>query len=109
MIMMDYFGEMVRKKRREKGLSVRALVDACSERGVRISRSSINFLEMGKNLPTYSVAFSVAEVLGIDPEKALKAVFKQRVEHLREREKSYLEEFLRENKQISLDQYRITK
>ena len=107
---MVSFGEMVRKERRKEGLSVRALATACSEQaGVGISRSSVNFLEIGKNLPTYSVALSVAEVLGIDPEKALKAVFRERVEHFRDREKSYLEEFLRENKRLSLDQDKITK
>lgn len=105
---MNTFGETVRKKRREKGMSVRTLAEECSKyAGAGVSRSSINFLEIGKNLPTYNVAAVLAEVLGIDIEKALREVYKERVEHYKEREKNYLSEYLNENKKISVDSEKI--
>lgn len=107
---MGSFGEMVRKRRRDRGLSVIDLADAISKRaGANVSRSHINFIEIGRNLPTYRAAIALAEELDIDPEKALKSTFKDRVEHYRARERDYLEEFLRENKTVRVDIDRITK
>ena len=107
---MGAFGDLVRKKRREKGISVRVLSEAISKRaGANASRSNISFIETGRNLPTYGVALALAQELGIDPEKALRAAFQDRVSHYKQREKGYLEEFFGENKSVKIDVERITK
>lgn len=107
---MGEFSDLVRKKRREKNMSVRELSDALSQRlGKGSTRSNISFVETGRNLPTYSVALALAQELGIDPEKALRAAFVDRVNHYRDRERAYFEEFLSENKSVKVDADKITK
>ena len=107
---MDTFGELVRKKRHEQGISVRLLSEAISAHaGFSVSRSQINFIEIGKNLPTYRVALALAEELQIDTDKALRAAFKDRVQHYTEREEKYFREFLNENRRLKIDPNRITK
>jgi transcriptional regulator with XRE-family HTH domain len=107
---MDTFGELVRKKRHERGISVRLLSEAISAHaGFSVSRSQINFIEIGKNLPTYRVALALAEELQIDTDKALRATFKDRVRHYTEREEKYFKEFLNENRGLKINPGRMTK
>lgn len=107
---MGAFGELVRKTRREQNTSVRELSERVGKRaGPDASRSFISFIENGRNLPTYKVALALAEELGIEPEKALRAAYLDRVNHYREREKAYFEEFLSENKTVKVDTDKVTK
>lgn len=110
MIPLDTFPDIVRKRRKEKGITIRALADEISKRpGVNVSRSHLNFVETGRHLPSYEVAVALAQALEIDEVKALRAAYKARVEYFKNRENDYLEKFLKENKRLNIEVGRISK
>lgn len=90
------FAELIRKKREEKNLTVRALERMLSERsgGLAISRTLISYLETGDRIPTYDVAYAVAEVLEIDIIDVIRAAYVARSEHSQDKESKYLRGFI---------------
>lgn len=58
------FGELVRKKRNEKGYSLQKVCDLCS---IEVSPSYINKLESGKrNNPSFPLCIEICKVLEIN-------------------------------------------
>ena len=91
---MEKFSEMIARSRKEKGLSVRELSKALNDKGYSISFAFINFIETERKKPSYSVAYALADVLDIDLKKALTLAYLARIEHNKQLEKNYLEEFI---------------
>ena len=93
---MEDFSDLIRTRREEKGLTVRALEQLLSESGIRhsISRTLISYLETGDRIPTYYVAYAIAEALEINPVEAIEAAYISRLRHSQEREAKYLEDFV---------------
>lgn len=107
---MEDFSELIKDKRLEKKYTMRGLEAALREKGVEnISRSYINLLEKGRKRPTYEVAFALATILGIDPEKAITTAYRARIEHDKGRERKYLECFLSENGLERIDVEKVLK
>ena len=93
---MADFSDLLRTRREEKGLTVRALERLLSEGdiGHSISRTLISYLETGDRIPTYDVAYAIAEALEIDPVEAIEAAYISRLRHSQEREAKYLKDFV---------------
>lgn len=92
---MTEFSDLVRTKRKERGLTVRDLERLLSKRrgGPTISRTLISYLETGERVPTYYVAYAIAEALELAPIEVIEAAFISRIRHGHEREARYLEDF----------------
>lgn len=92
---MVEFSYLLRTKRQEKGLSIRGLERLLTEQAIgnTISRTLIGYLESGDRVPTYDVAYSIAQVLEIDTTQAMVAAYVSRSKHSAKREAKYLEEF----------------
>lgn len=90
------FAKLIRNKREEKGLTVRALERMLHERsaGPAISRTLISYLETGDRVPTYDVAYAIADVLEIDMINTIRAAYLARLKHGQDRESRYVREFL---------------
>ena len=89
------FSDLIRKNREKRSLSMRALERLLRERnnGPSISRSLISYLETGDRVPTYDVAYEIAEALEMDPIDAIEAAYISRVKHGQEKEEKYLKDF----------------
>ncbi len=61
------FGQILRSRREEAGLTQQELADAIE--GVR---SYIQFLEYGKQTPTAKTMILIAESIGVEPEEMLR-------------------------------------
>jgi transcriptional regulator with XRE-family HTH domain len=92
---MKEFSDLLREKREEKGLTVRALERLLSERSrdSSISRTLISYLETRDRVPTYEVAYAIAEALEIDPIEAIEAACISRLKHGNEKEAKSLKDF----------------
>lgn len=100
------FPELIRKKRAEKGLTVRELEDKIAvEQEVQVSKTLINFLEKGKRQPTYEAAYALARALDIDVTEALSITYKSRCIHNEAREAALVKDLLktRESEEVSID------
>lgn len=65
--MKEHFGEIIRKARLKKDLSLRDVSDL----NVGISYSYVNKLEQGLSTPSRQIVLSLSKVLGIPEDKAL--------------------------------------
>lgn len=63
------FGQVVRELRTTQSLSQEALAERC-----RISRPHVSRLETGRNSPTLSMVFQLAEALQVTPVELLAGV-----------------------------------
>jgi transcriptional regulator with XRE-family HTH domain len=72
---VDSFPEVLKKARKDAGMSIRQLKSRMEEAGVPVSITNISFIENGKVKPTYSFVCDAAEATGIDLEQALRAAF----------------------------------
>ena len=74
---MTKFSDLIRKNRENRSITVRSLERLLKERndGPSISRSLISYLETGDRLPTYDVAYAIAEALEMDPIDAIEAAY----------------------------------
>ena len=90
------FSALIRKKRSEKGLTVRELEKKIArEQGAKVSKTLINFIEKGKRQPTYEVAYALARALDIDVEQSLSAAYQSRCIHNEAREAVLIKDLLR--------------
>lgn len=101
---MKTFSELIRERRIEQGLTVRSLEARLKHvDGTNVSRSLISLLENGKRLPTYEVAYQLAQALEIDPSEILAATFKSRVGGAREKEVERLGLLVRQKRLSDVD------
>ena len=102
------FSELIKTRREEMNLSVRALEKLLKEQeGIDLSKTFVNFIENERKKPTYEVAYALAKVLEIDVEEAIRAAYIARVEFNKERELTSLNRFISDNKLNYLDVDRI--
>jgi len=93
------FGDLVRERRHEMGLSLQQLkIQLLEQKDLRVSRTFLNFLETGKKKPPYDLAIALASVLGINVKEALRAAYSARAKYDRDRERGYLQRALEDNK-----------
>ena len=69
----EQFGEILRKLRKEKGLTQGALATACD-----LDRTYVSLLERGLRQPTLSTLFSIARALGVNPSSIVKEMESKR-------------------------------
>jgi transcriptional regulator with XRE-family HTH domain len=55
------FGEVIRRYRKERGLSQEALAEAAS-----LTADYLGFIERGENVPTLTVILKIAQALDVD-------------------------------------------
>lgn len=63
------FGQVLRELRTERDLSQEEFADRC-----RVSRPHVSRLETGKNSPSLSMLFQLADALGVAPEELVRRV-----------------------------------
>lgn len=108
--LMAEFSELVKRKRLEKGLSIRALENLTEqEYGHRVSRAIIGFMEMGTTVPTYEIALVLSGALGINTSTALRLAYRSRLEHFKKREQKYLREAVVGTSEGELDTDKIAR
>lgn len=61
------FGEVLRELRHARGLSQESFAEACG-----ISRPHVSRLEIGRNSPTLSMLFQVAQALKLTPDELIR-------------------------------------
>jgi transcriptional regulator with XRE-family HTH domain len=88
---VEEFGKLLHKGRIAQGLTVRGVAGAAHNRGQNVSIALVSLLEQNRRIPSYSVAYVLAEVLGLDIEIALAAAYRARMEHYYNREVEGLE------------------
>jgi transcriptional regulator with XRE-family HTH domain len=105
---VESFAELIKRKRLEKGLTMRGLEDELRKGGAEnISRSLINLMEKNLRRPSYEVAYNLAKVLNIDTKEALRAAYRARADHDRKREETYLRDFIEGNSITGLDVFEL--
>jgi len=101
---LEKFSELIKRRRLEKNLTMRALEAKLKEAGVdNISRSYINLLEKEKKSPTYDVAKALATILDIEIVEAMRAAYHARMARDKQRERRYLESFIKNSGLSDLD------
>ena len=73
-----------------------------------LGSSRINYLENGRRVPTYEMAYALARALDIDVELALRSAFKARSDFNRGREIESLKHLISKRNVTGLDIRRIT-
>jgi transcriptional regulator with XRE-family HTH domain len=63
----ESFGETLRELRKESGLSQEALALSAD-----LQRNYVSLIELGKNQPTVTTIFKLADALGISPSRLIK-------------------------------------
>ena len=92
---MEAFSELIGNRRKELGLSMRAVSKLLIDKeGINCSKSLVNFLEKGVRVPTYDIAYALSKVLGIEAEVVLEAAYKARIGYDQSREIKKLSEFI---------------
>lgn len=90
------FGEMMKRARREKGLSLRQL-----QKETGIQWSLLQMIESGTRPSTLEAAYMIAEALFLEKQAALEAAYRSRVSHCLGREQRALNNFVKK-KRLSL-------
>lgn len=67
------FGEVLRRMRKERGLSQEALAERAE-----IAADYLGFIERGENVPTLSVILKIADALGVNASELLRPFDKRR-------------------------------
>lgn len=92
---MKPFSQLIREKRQEKGYSMDKLCRIVQEEeGLKMSKSLLNFLEKGQRVPTYELAYGLAQALDIDTKQVISTAYIARVERDLRGEMESLERFL---------------
>jgi transcriptional regulator with XRE-family HTH domain len=92
---MKPFSQLIREKRKEKGYSMDKLCRIVQEEeGLKMSKSLLNFLEKGRRMPTYEVAYAISRALELDTNESISLAYESRRIHSEERELASLEKFL---------------
>lgn len=107
---MEEFSELIKRRRKDKKLTMRELEATLKENGINnISSSYVYLMENGKKSPSYEVAKDLALALDIDIAMAIKSAYRSRIERDKQREKEYLIKFLKDNDLPGLDLKKLLK